>query len=152
MKNGETPLQDSQYYVISKDTEVNGGINLTGKRAKPNNASPVLQNSKSNKGTKQGAKRQPVQETKKKKAVDTAAEATMSRDNDLDILPAPVETGLPSTSTPRESSNEIKDITRHTPDDKILETFQSRDLTTKDWNKLADQVLTRGFRKPLRRF
>ena len=100
----------------------------------------MLQNSKSNKGTKQGAKRQPVQETKKKKAVDTAAEATMSRDNDLDILPAPVEIGLPSTSTPRESSNESKDITRHTPDDKILETFQSRDLTTKDWNKLADQV------------
>ena len=130
LKNVETPFQDSQYYVTSKDTGINGGINLTGKRAKPNNAGPVLQNSKNNKGTKQSAKRQPVQESKKKKAVDTAAEATMSRDNDLDILPAPVETGLPSTSTPWESSNESKDITRHTTDDKILETFQSRDLTT----------------------
>ena len=134
----ETSFQDSQYYVTSKDTEINGGINLTGKREKPKNAGPVFQNSNNsgNKGAKQSAKRQPVQETKKKKAVDRATEATMSRDNDLDILPALVEIGLPSTSTPRVSSNESKDITRHTPDDKILETFQSRDLTTKDWNKL----------------
>ena len=79
--------------------------------------------------------------------MDTAQEATLSRDNDLDILPPTVETGLPITSTPNESSNESKDITRHTSDDKIMETFQSRDLTTKDWNKLADQVLTRGVQK-----
>ena len=154
MKNVETQFQDSQYYVTSKDTEINGGINLAGKRAKPINAGPVPENSKNsdNKGVKQGAKKQTVQETRKKKAVDTAQEATLSRYNDLDILPATVETGLPSTSTPKEFSNESKDITRHTPDDKILETFQSRDFTTKDWSKLADQVLTRGSRKLLKRF
>ena len=149
LKNEETAFQDSQYYVTSKDTEINGGINLAGKRAKPNNAGPVLENSKNlgNKGAKQGTKKQTGQEARKKKAVETAQEATLSRDNDLDLLPPTVETGLPRTSTPKESSNESKDITRHRPDDKILETFQSRDLTTKDWNKLADHVLTRGVQK-----
>ena len=125
MKDVETPFQDSQHFVTLKDTETNGGLNLTGKRAKPNNAGPVLQNPKTNKGEKQNAKRQSGQESRKKKAEET------SRDNDLDILPAPVETGLPSTSTPRKSSNKSKDITRHTPDDRILETFQSRDLSTR---------------------
>ena len=109
----------------------------------------MLKNSKNsgNKGNKQGTKKQTGQEARKKKAVETAQEATLSRDNDLDILPLTVETGLPGTSTPKESSNESKDITRHTSDDKILETFQSRDLTTKDWNKLVDQVLTKGVQK-----
>ena len=45
-KNVETPFQDSQYYVTPKDTEIYGGINFAGKRAKPNNAGPVLENSK----------------------------------------------------------------------------------------------------------
>ena len=152
LKNMETPFQDSQYYVTSKDTEINGGINLAGKRAKPNNTGPVLENSKTsgNKGVKQGTKKQTGQEARKKKAVEIAQEATLSRDNDLDILPPTVETGLPSTSTPKESSDESKDITRHTPDDKILKRFESRDLTTKDWkdwNKLADQALARGVQK-----
>ena len=85
VKDVETPFQDSQHYVTSKDTEVNGGLNLTGKRAKSNNAGPVLQNPKTNMGEKQNAKRQSVQESRKKKAGETAAEAIMSRDNDLDI-------------------------------------------------------------------
>ena len=79
--------------------------------------------------------------------MDKAQEATLSRDNDLDISPETVETGLPSTSTPKEFLNESKEITRHTPDDKIMGTFQSRDFTTKDWNKLADHVLTKGVQK-----
>ena len=148
-KNVETPFQDSQFYVTSKDTETNGGLNFAGKRAKPNNAGPVLENSKKsgNKGARQGFKKQTGQEARKKKAVETAHEETQSRENDIDTLPSTAETGLPSTCTPKESSKESKDITRHTPDAKILETFQSRDLTTNDWNKLADQVLTRGVQK-----
>ena len=147
-KNMETPFQDSQFYVTSKDTEINGGLNLAGKRAKPNNAGPVLENSKNsgNKGAKQGTKKQTGQEARKKKAVETTQEATHSRVNDIDILPSTAETGL------KESSNESKNITIHTPDEKILETFRNRDLTTKDWNKLADKVLTRGPRKQRRRF
>ena len=149
LKNEETPFQNSQFYVTSKDTEINRGINLAAKRAQSNNAGPVLENLKNsgNKGAKQGNKKQTGQEARKKKAVGTAQDATLSGDNDLVILPPTVETGPPSTSTPKESSNESKDITRHTPGDKILETFQSRDLATKDWSKLADQVLTRGVQK-----
>ena len=99
------------------------------------------------KGAKQGGKKQTGQEARKKKSVETAQEATHSRGNDIDILPSTTETGLPKTTTPKESLSESKDITRHTPDDKILETFQSRDLTTQDWNKLADQLLKRGVQK-----
>ena len=40
-----------------------------------------------------------------------------------------------------------KEITRNTSAEKILETFQSRDLVTEDWNLLPDQVLTRGVQK-----
>ena len=135
-KNVETPFQNSQFYVTSKDTEMNGDLNLAEKRAKPNNVGPVLVNSKNSvkKGAKQGGKKQTGQEARKKKSVETAQEATHSRGNDIDILPSTTETGLPSTTTPKESLSESKDITRHTPDDKILETFRSRDLTTQDWN------------------
>ena len=50
MKKVETPCLDSNYYVTSKDTEINKGINLSGKRAKSSNAGPVLQNAKTIKG------------------------------------------------------------------------------------------------------
>ena len=62
-------------------------------------------------------------------------------------MTGPIDNGIPSTSTPRESSIAENEITRNTPDDKILKTFQSKDLTTKDWNKLADQVRKRGVQK-----
>ena len=142
-----TACQDSNYYVTSRDKELNGGLSLSGKRAKPNNSGPVLQNAKMDKGERLKAKKQTIQEPKQKKAGETAAETAKSREVGQDILTGQIDTGPPSTSTPRESSNEEKEITRHTPDDKILETFQSKDLTTKDWNKLADQVLKRGVQK-----
>ena len=51
-------------------------------------------------------------------------------------------------TTPRKKlNNNSKDIKRHTSADKILQTFQSRNLTTDQWNKLADQELTRGVQK-----
>ena len=54
-----------------------------------------------------------------------------------------------STSTLRKELKEkSKEITRNTPAEKILETFQSRDLITEGWNLLADQVLTRGYYSP----
>ena len=62
-----TTCQDSNYYVTSRDIEVNGGLNLSGKRAKPNNAGPRLQNVKMDKGEKLKAKKQTIQEPKKKR-------------------------------------------------------------------------------------
>ena len=47
MANAAALYQDSHLSVTPKDTEVNGGLNLSVKRAKPNNAGPVLENSKS---------------------------------------------------------------------------------------------------------
>ena len=47
MENAVALYQDSQQNVTSKDIEVNGGLNLAVKRAKPNNAGPVLGNASS---------------------------------------------------------------------------------------------------------
>ena len=82
----EAQFQDSQFYVTSKDTEVNVGLKLAGKRPKPNNAAPAIENLKNSvlKGAKQGGKKQTSQEARKKKAAVTAHEATHSHVNDKD--------------------------------------------------------------------
>ena len=49
-----------------------------------------------------------------------------------------------STSSQKDAAGSSKDITRHTSGERILETLQSSELTTNDWSKLADLVLTRG--------
>ena len=43
--------------------------------------------------------------------------------------------------------DKIKEIIRNSSAEKILETFQSCNLVTEDWNLLADQVLTMGVQK-----
>ena len=53
-----------------------------------------------------------------------------------------------NTSTPRkELKDKSKEITRNTSAEKTLETSQSYDLVTEDWNLLAGQVLTRGVQR-----
>ena len=47
MANAAALYQDIHLNVTSKDTEVNGGLYLSVKWAKPNNGGPVLENSKS---------------------------------------------------------------------------------------------------------
>ena len=47
MENAAALYQDSKQNVTSKDIEVNGGLNFAMKRAKPNNADPVLGNASS---------------------------------------------------------------------------------------------------------
>ena len=59
-------------------------------------------------------------------------------------LSSNAEAFVPSTSTPKKTNEDCKDILRNTTADKVLETFQCRYLTTNEWNKLEDQLLTRG--------
>ena len=51
----------------------------------------------------------------------------------------------PSTSTPQKNTSiKTKGILRHTSPETFLDTFNSKDLTPADLNKMADQVLKRG--------
>ena len=51
------------------------------------------------------------------------------------------------TSTPHNSTKSKKEISRNTCPETILDTFNSKDLTAADWNRLADQVLERGVQR-----
>ena len=54
----------------------------------------------------------------------------------------------PSTSTPQKNTSlKTKEISRHDLPETILDTFNSKDLTPADWNKIADQVVERGLQR-----
>ena len=45
------------------------------------------------------------------------------------------------------SHSKLQEINRQTSPEAILEAFQNQDMTTDDWEKMADQVLTRAIQK-----
>ena len=131
-------FQDSPTVVTSKDILQGGGLNLAVKRAKPNMAAPFTKTSKPKGGT--GAKdSQPtnLQNMCAAAAVEEEPQACSSN-----------SAGAPkSTSTPHSSTKSKKKISRNTSPETILDTFNSKDLTAADWNRLADQVLERGVQR-----
>ena len=140
-------FQDSNENVTSsKDLQVNGCLNLATKRAKPNNAGPILGNVGGSETQSAGKKeRKPTgQEARKQKAAVTARQKVQTEEESS----SPEKAGRASTFSPRkELKDKSKEITRNSSAEKILETFQSRDLVPEDWNLLADQVLTRRVQK-----
>ena len=140
--------QDSQENVTSKDMEVNGGFELSRKRAKPNNSEPLLDKKKiflDTKGEKQKEKKPTSQETRRQKAAAAVSTDKLTRKRDNKVLSRPSEADMTNSTSPqKDPTDSSKEITRHTSAERILETFQSHDFTTNDWNKVADQVLTRG--------
>ena len=93
-------------------------------------------------------KKQTCQEATRQKAATAADKSGPSNAQNTITLSSPAKVYVPSTSTPRKKLNDnSKDIKRHTSADKILQTFQSRNLSKDQWNKLADQELTRGVQK-----
>ena len=122
-------FQNSPIIVTSKDTETGGGLNLGGKRNKPNRAGPSVQNQKSS------MSKPTAQEARKLNAVKTAAKDPKDQ--------VTVDHNSPASSTPKKLS-EIKRITRQTKEKEILDTFQNKDMTPEEWDELAEQVLTRG--------
>ena len=68
-------FQNSPIIVTSKETETGGGLNLGGKRNKPNRARPLVQNQKS------CMSKLTTQETRKSKAAKTAAKDSKDRVN-----------------------------------------------------------------------
>ena len=142
-------MQDSDYYITSKDTAVNGGLNFSVKRVKPNKEGPVIENptSVAPKGTNQSNKKQTCQEARRQKAAATALVTNQPKTKDEGLSSSTVEAVIPSSSTPKKTADDSKIITRDTPAENILETFQSRDLISTEWNKLADQGVTREVQK-----
>ena len=118
---------------------MNGGLNLAVKRAKPNNAGPVLGNAGGLEPNGAGKK------ARKQKAAATVRQRNQADEEETNKLSSPAKACTFSTSTPRkEKKDKSKEITHNSSAEKILETFQSRDIVTEDWNLLADQVLTKG--------
>ena len=121
-------FQNSPSIVTSKDTKTGGGLNLGGKRGKPNRAGPVFQNTKPTRGKKQESRTTKAAKTVTKKR-DTSNEAVY-------IEP----------SAPKEAPTN-KRITQQTTEKEILDTFQNNNMTSQEWEEITNQVLTRGVQK-----
>ena len=120
-------FQNSPNVVTSKQTKTGGGLNLVGKRVKPNRAGPLVQSARAAKAK--------TQEPRTTKAVKTAKESK-KRD-------ASNEAVYIKSSAPKKAPVS-KRITRQTSEKEILDTFQNNNMTSKEWEEITNQVLTRG--------
>ena len=124
-------FQDSPTVITSKDTLQGGGLNLAVRRAKPNLAGPFSKTTKAKVGP-----------------ISTKDAQQVILQNKSAALAA--EVNEPQAPDHACSSNTIKnkkEITRTTSPETILDTFNSKDLSANDWNRLADQVLERGVQR-----
>ena len=58
--------------------------------------------------------------------------------------PGSSQPGIRILFTPIRQQTKMKAISRQSNPDTILEAFQNQDMTKDEWEKMADQVLTRG--------
>ena len=121
-------FQNSPSIVTSKDTKTGGGLNLGGKRGKPNRAGPVFQNTKPTRGK--------IQESRTTKAAKTV---TKKRDTSNEAV-------YIESSAPKKAPTN-KRITQQTSEKEILDTFQNNNMTSQEWEEITNQVLTRGVQK-----
>ena len=126
-------FKNSPIIVTSKDTKTGGGINLRGKRNKPNQAGPFVHNPRSYQS------KSTTQEPRKSKAAKTATKESKKRATSNEEV-------YIESSAPKEASVS-KPITRQTDEKDILDTFQNNNMTAKEWETLTNQVLTRGVQK-----
>ena len=148
-------FQDSETVVTSRETPTGGGLNLAVRRAKPNLGGPTTVGPK----TQEQVALKPIGDTQnknegtakskgksdKKKAAITAEEVRLSKQSET-MAPTdqPSSSGGFANSKAKQSK---KRITRDTSPSSILNAFQKQDMATEEWQRLADQVLTRGLQK-----
>ena len=115
LENAVELYQDSQQNVTSKEIEVNGGLNLDVKRAKPNNAGPVLGNAgvSEPKGAGKKDKKPTCQEARKQKAAATARRRNQADEEETKTLSSPEKACTLSKSTARKK---MKDKRRKSPE------------------------------------
>ena len=103
LENAAELDQDSQQNVTSKEIEVKGGLNLAVKRAKPNNAGPVLGNASGSepKGAGEKDKKPTCQEGRKQKAAATVRQKNKADEEETNKLSSPAIPCTLNTTTPR---------------------------------------------------
>ena len=104
MENTAALYQDSQQNVTSKDIEVNGWLNFAIKRAKPNNADPVLGNASSSepKGVRKKDKKRTCQGARKQKAAAAVSQKNKTDEHEeTNKLSTTAKAYTVNTSTPR---------------------------------------------------
>ena len=89
-------------------------------------------------------KKPTVQEARRAKAATAASDALNTDGNNES--PGRSDKSTPHASTPIKQAK-MKEINRQTSPEAILEVFQNQDMTRGEWEKMADQVLTRGIQK-----
>ena len=118
MENAAALYQDSQQNVTSKDIEVNGVLNLAIKRAKPNNAGPVLGNASSSQpeGVRKKDKKPTCQDARKQKAAAAVSQKNKKdKQEETNKLSSPAKDYTLNTSTPRkEMKDKSKELIRNT--------------------------------------
>ena len=141
--NAKLKFQDSPSVVTSKDILQGGGLNLAVRRAKPNLAGPFVSKPKAKVGTNpkdaQQSTFQPKNAASAPEVQEPQAEDQACSSNTRDVPN--------STSNTHGNTRNKKEISRNTSPETILDTFNSKDLSANDWNRLADQVLERGVQR-----
>ena len=136
--------------MTSKDTGVGGGLNLAIKRAKQNNVGPITRIPRTQEGgtLKKREKRPTVHEARKAKAASAASEKQKPDYHSSTSLPSSSKAILLSSLTPgKKEIGKLKEFTRQTTPETVLGAFQNQDMKSEEWEKLADQVLTRGVQR-----
>ena len=89
-------------------------------------------------------KREPTaQEARRAKAATAVTSGTQNTQGN-DESPGPLDRSIPKSSIPNKQAAKLKEINRQTSPEAIMEAFQNQDMTWDEWEKMADQVLTRG--------
>ena len=118
--------------VTSKDILQGGGLNLAVKRAQPNMAGPFTKPSKLKGGGGTKDSKQVNLKNKCAAAADEGQQPQACCSSNSAVVPK-------STSTPHSTKTvKTKEISRNTSPETNLDTFNSKNLTAADWNRLAD--------------
>ena len=110
-------FQNSPSVVTSRDTRTGGGLNLGGKRGKPNRAGPVVQNTKTTRG-------------KTQESGTTKAAKTVTKKRDTSNEAVYIESSAPNKAPT------TKKIKQQTSEKKILDTFQNNNMTSQEWEEI----------------
>ena len=136
-------FQDNPSVVTSKDILQGSGLNIAVRRAKPNLAGPFVSKPKAKVGVNP---KDAQQSTVQNKNAATAAEVQEPQAEDQACSSNTRDVPNLTSNTHCNTRNK-KEISRNTSPETILDTFNSKDLSANDWNRLADQVLERGVQR-----
>ena len=98
-----------------------------------------------NKGSPMKKNKKPTAQEARRAKTATAVTDEQKSDGNNE-RPGPSDKSTPHSSTPIKQAK-LKEINQQTSPEATLEAFQNKDITRNEWEKMADQVLTRGIQK-----